>query len=232
MSYGDPTDASNLMGPLVSKKQQERVLGYIEKGKEEGARVVTRRRRAGAPADTGYYVEPTLFADVDNSMTIAQEEIFGPVLVVIGYEDDDDAVRIANDSPYGLSGHDHLGRPRAGQGRRPPGPHRHARPQRRHLVRRRRPVRRLQAVRHRPPVRHRGPRDVHADQDGRLARTDAGPLDGIRIIEVASWMFVPSGGSVLVDWGADVIKVEPIERRRPAARPRHVGAPPGRRRRA
>jgi aldehyde dehydrogenase (NAD+) len=101
--YGDPTDASHLMGPLVSKRQQERVLGYIEKGKQEGARVVT---GGGVPAhlDRGYYVEPTLFADVDNSMTIAQEEIFGPVLCVIGYEDDDDAVRIANDSTYGLSG--------------------------------------------------------------------------------------------------------------------------------
>ncbi|MFZ6003432.1 MAG: aldehyde dehydrogenase family protein [Actinomycetota bacterium] len=103
VSYGDPTDPSNLMGPLVSKRQQERVLGYIEQGKREGARLVT---GGGVPAHlpTGYYVEPTLFADVDNSMTIAQEEIFGPVLVIIGFDDDDDAVRIANDSPYGLSG--------------------------------------------------------------------------------------------------------------------------------
>jgi aldehyde dehydrogenase (NAD+) len=103
VSYGDPTDPSNLMGPLVSKRQQERVLGYIEKGKAEGARLVC---GGGVPAHlpTGYYVEPTLFADVDNTMTIAQEEIFGPVLVVIGYEDDDDAVRVANESPYGLSG--------------------------------------------------------------------------------------------------------------------------------
>jgi aldehyde dehydrogenase (NAD+) len=103
VSYGDPTDASNLMGPLVSKKQQDRVLGYIATGQEEGARLVT---GGGVPAHlpTGYYVEPTLFADVDNSMTIAQEEIFGPVLVMIPFADDDDAVRIANDSPYGLSG--------------------------------------------------------------------------------------------------------------------------------
>jgi aldehyde dehydrogenase (NAD+) len=103
VTYGDPTDPSNLMGPLVSKKQHERVLGYIETGRNEGARVVT---GGGVPKqfDKGYFVEPTLFADVDNSMRIAREEIFGPVLVVIGYEDDDDAVRIANDSPYGLSG--------------------------------------------------------------------------------------------------------------------------------
>ncbi len=103
VAYGDPTDFANLMGPLVSKRQQERVLGYIEQGKKEGARVVT---GGGVPSHLpkGFYVEPTLFADVDNTMTIAQEEIFGPVLVVIGYDDDDDAVRIANESDYGLSG--------------------------------------------------------------------------------------------------------------------------------
>ena len=101
MTYGDPWDASNLMGPLVSAKQRERVMGYIEKGKSE-ARLV---RGGSAPTDRpGYFVEPTLFADVDPKATIAQEEIFGPVLVVIPYEDEDDAVRIANDSIYGLSG--------------------------------------------------------------------------------------------------------------------------------
>jgi len=102
-SYGDPTDPSNMQGPQISRKQQERVLGYIDKGKAEGARIVT---GGGIPAHLpkGFYVEPTLFVDVDNSMTIAQEEIFGPVLVMIPFEDDDDAVRIANDSPYGLSG--------------------------------------------------------------------------------------------------------------------------------
>jgi aldehyde dehydrogenase (NAD+) len=103
VSYGDPTDAANLMGPLISSRQRARVLGYIESGKEEGARLVV---GGGIPADQprGWFVEPTLFVDVDNGMTIAQEEIFGPVLVMIPYEDDDDAVRIANDSPYGLSG--------------------------------------------------------------------------------------------------------------------------------
>jgi aldehyde dehydrogenase (NAD+) len=103
VSYGDPTDASNLMGPLVSEKQRQRVLGYIETGVAEGARLVTGGGRPGH-LPTGWYVEPTLFADVDNSMTIAREEIFGPVLVMIPFDDDDDAVRIANDSPYGLSG--------------------------------------------------------------------------------------------------------------------------------
>src|SRR5919108_131431 len=102
-SYGDPTDPSMLQGPQISKRQQDRVLAYIEKGKAEGARVVT---GGGVPGHLpkGFYVEPTLFADVDNSMTIAREEIFGPVLVVIPFDDDDDAVRIANQSTYGLSG--------------------------------------------------------------------------------------------------------------------------------
>jgi aldehyde dehydrogenase (NAD+) len=101
--YGDPTDDGNLMGPVVSKRQHERVLGYIEKGKAEGA---TLAMGGGRPAHLpkGYFVEPTVFTDVDNSMSIAQEEIFGPVVCVIPFEDDDDAVRIANDSVYGLSG--------------------------------------------------------------------------------------------------------------------------------
>jgi aldehyde dehydrogenase (NAD+) len=101
--YGDPTDPSKLMGPQVSKKQQERVLGYIERGRQEGARLVV---GGGVPAHLpkGYFVEPTLFVDVDPDATIAQEEIFGPVLCVIPYEDDDDAVRIANRSIFGLSG--------------------------------------------------------------------------------------------------------------------------------
>ncbi|HMD46755.1 MAG TPA: aldehyde dehydrogenase family protein [Acidimicrobiales bacterium] len=99
--YGDPTDPSKIQGPQISALQRDRVLGYIEKGKEEGARVVV---GGGRPAhlEKGYYVEPTLFADVDNSMTIAQEEIFGPVLVVVPFDDDDDAVRIANENQYGL----------------------------------------------------------------------------------------------------------------------------------
>ena len=103
LTYGDPSDPSNYMGPLVSARQRERVLGYIATGRDEGARVVC---GGGVPEHlpTGFFVEPTLFAEVDNSMTIAQEEIFGPVLVVIGYEGDDEAVRIANDSTYGLSG--------------------------------------------------------------------------------------------------------------------------------
>jgi len=102
-NYGDPTQPANLQGPQISKRQQERVLAYIEKGRQEGARVVV---GGGVPAHLakGFFVEPTLFADVDPDSSIAQEEIFGPVLCVIPFEDDDDAVRIANDSIYGLSG--------------------------------------------------------------------------------------------------------------------------------
>lgn len=101
--YGDPQRPDVMMGPVISAKQRERIEGYIRKGVEEGATLAV---GGGRPADQpkGWFLEPTLFVDVDNSMTIAQEEIFGPVLCVVPYEDDDDAVRIANDSPYGLAG--------------------------------------------------------------------------------------------------------------------------------
>ena len=103
MPVGLPDDPGAAIGPLISEKQRERVEGYIRTGVEEGARIVT---GGGRPEglDTGWFVQPTVFADVDNSMTIAQEEIFGPVLVVIPYQDEADAVRIANDSVYGLAG--------------------------------------------------------------------------------------------------------------------------------
>jgi aldehyde dehydrogenase (NAD+) len=102
-TVGDPTDPSVVVGPLVAERQRDRVLGYIDKGRADGAKVAV---GGGRPAglDRGWYVEPTLFVDVDNSMTIAQEEIFGPVLSVLPYDDPADAVRIANDSDYGLSG--------------------------------------------------------------------------------------------------------------------------------
>ncbi|MGX7680027.1 aldehyde dehydrogenase family protein [Jatrophihabitans sp. DSM 45814] len=101
--YGDPTDPNNMMGPLISAKQRGRVEGYIQKGIDEGAKLVVGGKRP-AHLPKGWYVEPTLFVDVDNTMTIAREEIFGPVLAVIPYDDDEDAVRIANDSDFGLSG--------------------------------------------------------------------------------------------------------------------------------
>jgi aldehyde dehydrogenase (NAD+) len=103
LKVGDPMDPETFCGPLVAARQRERVEGYIQTGREEGARVAI---GGGRPAGLarGWYVEPTVFSGVDNAMRIAREEIFGPVVVVIPYEDDDDAVRIANDSDYGLSG--------------------------------------------------------------------------------------------------------------------------------
>jgi aldehyde dehydrogenase (NAD+) len=103
LKVGDPLDPATRLGPLISATQRDRVEGYIAKGKQEGARVVL---GGGRPAgfDKGYYVEPTIFADVQSKMTIAQEEIFGPVLSVLPYDTEDDAVRIANDTIYGLAG--------------------------------------------------------------------------------------------------------------------------------
>jgi betaine-aldehyde dehydrogenase len=103
MPIGLPDDPGAMIGPLISERQRERVEGYIKKGVEEGARIVT---GGGRPEglDSGWFVQPTVFADVDNSMVIAQEEIFGPVLAVIPYDTEDDAIRIANDSVYGLAG--------------------------------------------------------------------------------------------------------------------------------
>lgn len=101
---GDPTDKATDIGPLVTQRQQERVRGYIELGEKEGARLVRGGGDLPDGVERGWYVRPTLFADVDNSTRIAQEEIFGPVLSVIPYRDQDDAVRLANDSAYGLSG--------------------------------------------------------------------------------------------------------------------------------
>jgi acyl-CoA reductase-like NAD-dependent aldehyde dehydrogenase len=102
-TVGDPRDPATQLGPLVAERQRDRVEGYIEKGKSEGARLVL---GGGRPAglEVGWYVEPTVFADVDTKMTIAQEEIFGPVLSVIPYDSEQQAVDIANDSDYGLAG--------------------------------------------------------------------------------------------------------------------------------
>ncbi|MFD9597864.1 aldehyde dehydrogenase [Kitasatospora sp. NPDC059973] len=104
LKVGDPADPDTFIGPMIRPDQQERVRRYIAIGIEEGARLVTGGPEVPAGLEGGNYVTPTLFAEVDNAMRIAQEEIFGPVLVVIPYEDEDDAVRIANDSEYGLSG--------------------------------------------------------------------------------------------------------------------------------
>ena len=101
---GDPRDAATEIGPLVARRQQQRVSDYIGLGVAEGARVVTGGPGLPDEVDRGWYVRPTVFADVDNGMRIAREEIFGPVVCVIAYEDEDDAVALANDSEFGLAG--------------------------------------------------------------------------------------------------------------------------------
>src|SRR6185312_1568533 len=99
--YGDPADESNYMGPLISDRQRDKVDALVQRAVAAGATLVTGGKKVEGP---GYFYAPTLLTNVDPDSEIAQEEIFGPVLVVIGYEDDDDAVRIANNSIYGLSG--------------------------------------------------------------------------------------------------------------------------------
>jgi aldehyde dehydrogenase (NAD+) len=102
MKYGDPTDMSNLMGPLINERQMKRVLDFMELGKQEG-RVLVGGGRA-SQFDRGFFVQPTLITDVAADSRVVREEIFGPVLVIVPFENDDDAVRVANDSEYGLSG--------------------------------------------------------------------------------------------------------------------------------
>ena len=100
---GDPNDAGTICGPLISERQRDRVQGYLDSASAEGGRFAC---GGGRPAsrDTGFFIEPTVIAGLDNTAKVAREEIFGPVLTVIAHDGDDDAVRIANDSPYGLSG--------------------------------------------------------------------------------------------------------------------------------
>ncbi|MEU8123157.1 aldehyde dehydrogenase [Spirillospora sp. NPDC049024] len=102
LNVGDPADYGCEIGPLVAKRQQERVENYIRIGQDEGAKIIT--GGLNRPHDRGWYVAPTVFGDVGNDMRIAREEIFGPVLVLIPYEDEADAIKIANDSDYGLGG--------------------------------------------------------------------------------------------------------------------------------
>jgi aldehyde dehydrogenase (NAD+) len=105
IKVGDPSAENTSVGPLAGKAQFEKVQNLIKKGIEEGATLTTGGLGRPASLETGYFVKPTIFADVRNDMTIAREEIFGPVLCIIAYQDENDAVRIANDTPYGLSGY-------------------------------------------------------------------------------------------------------------------------------
>ena len=104
LKVGDPSDETTDIGPLVAQRQQERVEKYIALGQEEGAKVAVGGNGMPTGLERGWYVQPTVFSGVDNSMRIAREEIFGPVLAVIPFEDERDAIRIANDSEYGLAG--------------------------------------------------------------------------------------------------------------------------------
>ena len=207
MRYGDPTDPKTYMGPLISEKQRDKVDGMVQRAVAAGATLVT----GGEKKDPGYFYTPTLLADVDPDSEIAQEEVFGPVLAVIAYDDDDDAVRIANNSIYGLSGAIFGGQDRAlAMARRiRTGTFSH---QRRQLLQPRRAVRRLQAVGYRPGDGRGRTRGVPGAQDVRDRRSPRRaherPLEGIRVLEVAMYGFVPSAGAVLAEWGADVIKVE------------------------
>ena len=196
------------MGPLISEKQRDKVDGMVQRAVEAGATLVT----GGEKVDPGYFYTPTLLTDVDPDSEIAQEEVFGPVLVVIAYDDDDDAVRIANNSIYGLSGavfgsEDRAiavaRRIRTGTFSINGGM----------LLQPRQPVRRLQTDRHRPGDGHGRARRVPGDEDHRDAsvvrrKRVMSRLEGIRVLEVAMYGFVPSAGAVLTEWGADVIKVE------------------------
>ena len=102
---GDPQDDTTRLGPVVSEMQYTKIQGLIAKGVEEGAELIAGGTGRPEGLDKGYYVQPTVFANVTNDMTIAREEIFGPVLSIIAYQDEEDAVRIANDTDYGLSGY-------------------------------------------------------------------------------------------------------------------------------
>jgi aldehyde dehydrogenase (NAD+) len=99
---GDPSDPKTSVGPMVNQKQYERVQSYIRKGIEEGADVLVGGEGHPKGLESGYFVKPTVFVNVKNTMTIAREEIFGPVLCIIAYEDEEDAIRIANDTDFGL----------------------------------------------------------------------------------------------------------------------------------
>ena len=163
MTVGDPADPNTQVGPLVAQRQQERVRGYIESGKSQGARLVIGGGDLPDGLDTGWYVRPTLFSDAHNDMRIAREEIFGPVLTVISYRDEDEAIRIANDSEYGLG---RLGvhlRRRARIRHRNSGPVGHLRRQRGLHHGPGGAVRRCQEQRLRPRARNRGNRQLHGE---------------------------------------------------------------------
>ena len=102
---GDPNSEDTTIGPVVSKVQYDKIKKLIDSGIDEGATLVAGGSNMPDGQNTGYYIQPTIFANVNNNMTIAKEEIFGPVLSILGYKDEDDAIKIANETIYGLSGY-------------------------------------------------------------------------------------------------------------------------------
>jgi aldehyde dehydrogenase (NAD+) len=102
LKVGDPLDAATHLGPLISQRQLDRVLGYVDKGGKEGAKLAVGGQRLGGNLASGYFIEPTVFCNVENTMTIAREEIFGPVASVIPFDTVEDALRLANATEYGL----------------------------------------------------------------------------------------------------------------------------------
>ena len=103
LKVGDPLDPTTNLGPLISQRQLDKVLGYLDQGPKEGARLVTGGHRLGGELSNGYYVAPTVFGNVNNTMTIAREEIFGPVLSIMSFRTPDEAIEKANNTCYGLS---------------------------------------------------------------------------------------------------------------------------------
>ncbi|UUT34895.1 aldehyde dehydrogenase family protein [Microbacterium elymi] len=164
---GDPRDAATEQGPLVSERIRTRVRGYVEAGTAAGARVVTGGR--DLPGAEGFFYEPTIMADVDHAGPLAQEEVFGPVVIVAPYDTDEDAVALANDTAYGLGGAVFSADDERALAHRAPHRDRDDRHQRL-PARPRAAVRRLQGLGPRPRARTRGPRQLPEDQ-GRLPLT-------------------------------------------------------------